>query len=197
MENQKKNNIEEEIIEARTCRIAAPRGECEDRKMNCDDCSYKDVCDYCWIMKLWQNENKVMGKDSLLGPADPRIIKPDLRKGNCITITGKYDFCFFNVSKRKDIITIYDIYVDEAARGQGISKKLLKYLMQKYDRDIFAKCVRGTTAEDFWRHVGVQVDANAGDPHPHDFYEHRPGKRDLGWYLVENKNKKAAKEELW
>ena len=113
-----------------------------------------------------------MGKDTLLGPANPRSLKPDMRKHHFITISGKYDFCRFNVSKKKDMIVIYDIYVDERARGQGLSRKLLNYLMEKYDRDIFAKCVRGTSAEDFWRHIGKQVDANQGKPEPHDMYEH-------------------------
>ena len=184
-------------IEARTCIIPVPREECEDKKHKCADCPFKETCDYYWVCGLWENENKVMGKDSLLGPADPRSLKPDMRKGHFITITGKYDFCRFNVSKRKDMIVIYDIFVDEKARGQGLSKKLLQYLMQKYDRDIIAKCVKDTSAESFWQHVGKQLDANAGKPQPHDFYEHRDGKRDLGWYIVENKNKKVDKEDLW
>ncbi|MCK9470267.1 MAG: GNAT family N-acetyltransferase [Bacilli bacterium] len=186
-----------EKIEARTCIIPVPKEECELKKCKCTECDHKPGCDYGWIIELWENENKVMGKDSLLGPADPRMIKPDMRKGHFITITGKYDFCRFNVSRKKDLIIIYDIYVDEKGRGQGLSRKLLQYLMDKYDRDIFAKCVRGTSAEDFWRHIGKQLDANLGKPEPHDMYEHRDGKRDLGWYLVENKNKKTTKEELW
>ena len=124
-------------------------------------------------------------------------LKPDFRSNHVISITGKYDFCCFNVPKSKDVVVISDIYVDEKVRGQGITRKILNYLMETYDRDIFAKCVRGTSAEDFWSHVGYQVDANLGDPRIHDMYEHREGKRDLGWYIVENKNKKSIKEDLW
>ena len=186
-----------ENIQARTCIIPVGREDCEEKKYKCKECPHRANCDYAWIIDLWETENKVMGKDTLLGPADPRSLKPDMRKHHFITISGKYDFCRFNVSKKKDMIVIYDIYVDERARGQGLSRKLLNYLMEKYDRDIFAKCVRGTSAEDFWRHIGKQVDANQGKPEPHDMYEHREGKRDLGWYIVENKNKRSVKEELW
>ena len=69
--------------------------------------------------------------------------------------------------------------------------------METYDRDIFAKCVRGTSAEEFWSHIGEQINANIDNPNAEDMYEHREGKRDLGWYRVENKNKKIKKEELW
>jgi len=186
-----------EKMEARTCVIPVERENCEEKKYKCKECPHKTNCDYAWIIALWDNENKLMGKDSLLGPADPRSLKPDMRKQHFITISGKYDFCRFNAPKKKEVIVIYDIYVDDKARGQGLSKKLLNYLMNKYDRDIIAKCVRDTSAETFWAHMGKQLDANAGRPQPHDFYEHRGGKRDLSWYVVENKNKKVDKEDLW
>ena len=99
--------------------------------------------------------------------------------------------------KSKDVVVIGDIYVDDDARGMGLSKKILNYLMETYDRDIFAKCVRGSSAEAFWSHVGYQADANIDNPNAEDMYEHRPGKRDLGWYRVTNQNKRAIKEDLW
>ena len=171
--------------------------KCERYSNKCESCSDNAECDFCWINNLWQAENKKFGKDSLLGPGIPIFIKNDLKSSHIISVTGKYDFCCFNVPKSKDVIVISDIYVDEAVRGQKISTRLLQYLMETYDRDIFAKCVRGTSAEDFWNHIGVQVDANAGTLQEHDMYEHRPGKRDLGWYRVENKNKKQNKVELF
>ena len=106
-------------------------------------------------------------------------------------------FVALTSQKRKDVIVIGDIYVDEKARGQHISKQILDYLMTTYDRDIFAKCVRGTSAEDFWRHVGEQIDANPDKPIGHSLYEQRPGKRDLGWYVVKNKNKVQEKVDLF
>lgn len=181
----------------RICKIPVPHSECEDARRKCEECPYKDSCDYFWVSLLWQAENKKFGKDTLLGPLMPAFVKPDFRAGKVLTFTGKYDFCCFNVPKTKDIIVIGDIYVDEKARGQGLSKKILNYLMSTYDRDIFAKCVRGTSAEKFWQHVGTQVNANIDNPSATDWYEHRPGKRDLGWYIVENKNKKEIKETLW
>lgn len=169
--------------------------ECNNVNNKCEKCKYKNVCDFNWINALWIAENKRFGKESLLGPALPICIKTDLKKQHIISITGKYDFCCFNAPRSKDVVVVGDIYVDEAARGQGISKRLIQYLMETYDRDIFAKCVRGTSAEEFWKHMGTQVDANDG--RGPDMYEHREGKRDLGWYRVENKNKKIIKEDLW
>lgn len=185
------------MSEIRLCKIPVDRKDCEEARRKCSECPYKDQCDYFWISELWTAENKTFGKATLLGPLMPAFVKPDLRNNHVISVTGKYDFCCFNVPKTKDVVVIGDIYVDEAARGQGISKKIINYLMETYDRDIFAKCVKGTSAEAFWSHIGKQVDANLGKPEPHDFYEHREGKRDLGWYRVENKNKKQSKEDLW
>lgn len=177
------------------CQIPVPRSECEDLRIKCEDCQNKNSCDYYWISNLWAAENKEFGKDSLLGPLNPGFLKPDFRNNHVISYSGNLDFCCFNVPKTKDVVVIGDIYVDKALRGQGVSKKLINYLMETYDRDIFAKCVRGTSAEDFWSHIGQQVDANEGNGP--DLYEHRAGKRDLGWYRVENKNKKMIKEELF
>ena len=179
------------------CKIPVDRSECEEARRKCSECPYKHECDYYWISELWLAENKKFGKDSLLGPCVSSFLKPDFRNNHVISETGKYDFCCFNNPKSKDVVVVGDIYVDERVRGQGISKKILNYLMETYDKDIFAKCVRGTSAEDFWSHVGYQVDANLGKPEPHDFYEHREGKRDLGWYRVENKNKKSSKIDLF
>lgn len=178
------------------CKIPVSTNECEDKRYkHCSDCPHCESCDMSWVSELWINENKLNGKDSLLGPFLPGWVKPDMRSGHIISVTGKLDFCCFNVPKLKDAVTIGDIYVDEKARGQGISKKLIKYLMDTYDRDIFAKCVRGTSAEKFWAHLGTQIDANDGKGP--DFYQHRDGKRDLGWYRVINENKTSYKEELF
>lgn len=179
----------------RTCEIPVDKSRCEDARRKCQNCPFKDDCDMFWVGNLWMAENKLNGKDSLLGPFTPMWTKPDMRAGHFITITGEYDFCCFNVPKKKSYVVIGDIYVDEKARGKGLSKQLIQYLMETYDKDIFAKCVRGSSAENFWKHVGVQVDANDGKGP--DFYEHRRGKRDLGWYLIENKNKKQEEESLW
>ena len=103
----------------------------------------------------------------------------------------------FGVSLNSNYVTILDIYVADELRGKKIATKLLEYLMETYDRDIFAKCVAGTSAERFWKHVGKQIDANSDSPMEHSWYEQRPGRRDLGWYVVENKHKKQNKVELF
>ena len=177
------------------CKIPVERKDCEEARRKCSECPFKEGCDVLWIEALWTAENKKFKKNSLLGPYNPAFFKPDVRANHVISITGKYDFCCFNAPKTKDVVVVGDIYVDAAVRGQGISKKLIQYLMETYDRDIFAKCVRGTSAESFWQHMGTQIDANDG--RGPDMYEHREGKRDLGWYRVENKNKKIIKENLW
>ena len=191
------NNLNIEIS-PRICKIPVSRELCEELRIkDCNDCLYHTQCDYYWVSNLWLAENKKFGKDSLLGPCISSFVKPDLRAGHVLTLTGIYDFCCFNVPKTKDVVVIGDIYVDDAARGMGLSKKILNYLMKTYDRDIFAKCVRDSSAEAFWSHVGYQVDANIDNPNAEDMYEHRPGKRDLGWYRVTNPNKRAVKEDLW
>ena len=187
---------------AHICKIPLGYNECERKSAKCELCSHKDKCDYYWVSKLWDNENKKRGSDTLLGVCLPIVVKSSMRQGYIISITGKYDFCMFNVPMRpgtkNDYVVISDIYVSDDARGKSISKKILKYLMEKYDRDIFAKCVRNTSAEQFWKHVGKQIDANSDSVDPnHSLYEQKPGKRDLGWYVVENKNKKNIKEQLF
>ena len=184
-------------LNPRICNIPVSKSLCEDERKKCSECMYKDTCDYFWISNLWANENKLNGKDTLLGPLNPAFLKPDFRAGHVLTMTGKYDFCCFNVPKTKNVVVIGDIYVDDCLRGQGVAKKILDYLMNKYDRDIFAKCVRGTSAESFWSHIGTQINANLDNPNAEDMYEHRPGKRDLGWYKVENKNKEYIEEDLF
>lgn len=188
------NKIE---INPRICKIPVNRSECEEARLKCSECINNSKCDCYWISELWTKENKLNGKDTLLGPFNPSFVKPDFRAGHVLTLTGKYDFCCFNVPKSKDVVVIGDIYVDDEARGLGLSKKIINYLMETYDRDIFAKCVRGSSAERFWAHVGYQINANIDNPLAEDMYEHRPGKRDLGWYKVDNPNKKAIKESLW
>lgn len=103
-----------------------------------------------------------------------------------VTITGKYDFCVFNNSKKKEALTINDIAVDEEARGQGLSKKLIYGLMEEYDKDIFAKCIKDSTAESFWKHLGAEK-----------IGEEQSKKTIVCSYVLKNKNKKQNKEELW
>ena len=50
------------------CKIPVDRAECEDARKKCSECIYNNECDYYWIAKLWESENKQFGKDTLLGP---------------------------------------------------------------------------------------------------------------------------------
>lgn len=153
--------------------------DCTEAENKCENCKFKDECDYVWISQIWKKNAK------LLTPLIPAWVKPDIKAGHIITVTGEYDFCIFNVPKRTDTITIQDICVDEGARGQGVSKKLLNGLMEKYDRDIIAKCIKGSSADSFWSHLGTKIGEE-------------PSKQTtLCIYRVKNINKKFDKIELF
>ena len=188
---------------AYVCKIPLEPTHCERISKKCESCEYKDKCDYYWVADIWEKDNKKQGDNITLGVCLPIIVKKNMRAGFIISVTGKYDFCMFNIpvrsnSAKNNYVIISDIFVSEEVRGQHLAKKLLTYLMETYDRDIFAKCVKDSSAEKFWKHVGKQIDANSDSINPnHSLYEQRPGKRDLGWYVVENKNKRNIKQELF
>lgn len=144
----------------------------------CEGCPHNKECDWPWIYKLWN-------KTPNLSPCLPNWVKPSIRANKMITIT-KNDFCVFNAPSKKDYITINDIAVDEKCRGQGIAKKLLQSLMDEYDKDIFARCVKDSSAEAFWKHIGA---IKLGE---------EPSKKTtVCLYLLKNEHKKEQKEELW
>ena len=189
------------MVSIKTCVIPVDSRKCGTSKDSCLTCPYKEKCDYSWLEHLWSKAVDDAKDDFLLSPCIPIMLKSQIRQNHIITVTGEKDFCMFNVSykwgNKCDYVVISDIYVADELRGQKVATKLLTYLMEKYDRDIFAKCVAGTSAEEFWSHIGKQIDANPDLPDGHSLYEQRPGKRDLGWYVVENKNKKQNKVELF
>lgn len=153
--------------------------DCSKAENKCQNCEFKDICDFVWISEIWKKNS------SLLTPLMPGWVKPEFKANHVITISGKYDFCIFNNPKKKDTITIQDICVAEEGRGQGLSKQLINNLMEAYDKDIIAKCVKGSSAESFWSHLGVKIG------------EEPSKQRSLSIYLVENKNKKFLKEDLF
>ena len=144
----------------------------------CDNCPHKDQCDWPWISKLWN-------KTPNLSPCMPGWVKPDIRLGKMVTVTGN-DFCVFSVPKTKDYIVINDIAVGEECRGQGISKKLIYGLMEEYDKDAFAKCIKDSSAESFWKHIGAEK-----------LGEEQSKKTIVCSYILKYNNKKQNKEELW
>ena len=145
----------------------------------CETCPHKTTCDYYWVGKIWAKNDK------LLTTFNPIWAKPTFKAGQIMTITNEHDFCIFNNQKNKDAVTIYDICVDEKARGKGIAKQIINELMEKFDKDIICKCIKGTSAESFWSHIGEKL------------YE-EPGKQvTLCIYKVVNKNKKLYKVDLF
>ena len=153
--------------------------DCADANNKCQNCLHQKICDYCWISDIWKKNN------TLLTPLMPGWVKPEFKADHVISATGKYDFCIFNIPKKGDYIIIQDICVDEEARGQGISKQLINYLMITYDRDIVVKCVKDSSAESFWAHIGTKIG------------EEPSKKRIVCTYKVINKNKKTYKIDLF
>lgn len=144
----------------------------------CDSCPNKEACDWPWVLRLWN-------KTPNLSPCLPSWVKPDMRAGKMVTIT-KNDFCVFSVPKTKDYIVINDIAVDESQRGKGIAKQLIYGLMEEYDKDVFAKCIKDSTAEAFWKHLGAEK-----------LGEEQSKKTVVCSYILRYNNKKQNKEELW
>lgn len=159
----------------RYCKI----NDCTDAKNNCKECQYRDQCDYVWVSDIWKRNA------DLLTPLMPGWVKPEFTNNHIVTITGQFDFCIFNNPKKSDSITIQDICVDESGRGQGLSNKLLYGLMEKFDKDIIAKCVKGTSADSFWSHKGIKIG------------EEPSKQRTLSVYKVTNPNKKSYKIDLF
>ena len=159
----------------RTCKIY----DCSEACNKCKECKYREICDYVWVGDIWNKNSKV------LTPFNPMYVKPLFRQDHIVTITG-HDFCIFNLPKRNDWITIQDIAVGEECRGKGVSKKLIFGLMEKYDKDVFAKCIKDSSAESFWKHIGgIKLD------------EEQSKKTIVCSYILKNNNKKQNKEELW
>ena len=160
----------------RFCKVC----DCTEANNKCKECKYSNgECDYVWVSKVWQKNA------NLLTPLIPGWTKPAFKENHVVTESGKYDFCIFNAPKKTDTVTIQDICVDEEGRGQGLSKKLIFGLAEKYDRDIIAKCVEGSSAESFWSHLGEKIGSE-------------PSKqRNLSIYLVRNPKKKVRKAELF
>ena len=144
----------------------------------CDNCPFKAECDWPWISKLWN-------KTPNLSPCMPSWVKADMRVGKIVTIT-KNDFCVFNTPKTKDFVVVNDIAVGEECRGQGIAKRLISGLMEEYDKDIFAKCIKDSSAEAFWKHIGAEK-----------LGEEQSKKTIVCSYILRYNNKKQNKEELW
>ena len=153
--------------------------DCTLASNKCNLCEFNNTCDYPWVAELWKKNS------NLLTPLIPGWVKPEFKKHKIISITGNLDFCIFNVPKTKNYITIQDICVDNTLRGSGIAKQLFSYLMETYDRDILAKCIKGSTADSFWDHVGEKIGEE-------------PSKQSiLCIYKITNKHKKYIKKELF
>lgn len=152
---------------------------CAEADNKCKNCKYCNDCDYFWIQDVWKE-----GGD-LLTPLMPAWVKEDIKKGKVLTVTGKFDFCVINIPKTSDYITIQDICVSQKARGQGVVNELFNALMTTYDRHILAKCVKGTSAESFWSHLGTKIS------------EEQSKKRVVCTYWVNNTHKQRSKVDLF
>lgn len=159
--------------------LQIPDGYCVACNNKCQECEVNTTCDFPWVSAIWKKNSK------LLTPLMPGWVKPEFKNKHIVSVSGKYDWCIFNVPKKSDTITIQDICVDEEGRGQGLSKKIINGLMEEYDRDIIAKCIKGSSADSFWSHIGTKL------------YEEPSKQTTLCVYRVKNTNKKIDKQDLW
>ena len=153
--------------------------DCTEANNKCKECKYAEECDFPWVAELWKQNSE------FLTPLMPGWVKPEFTNGKMITTGTGESWCIFNASKRKGTVTIQDICVGEKSRGKGASREILNYLMTTYDQDIIAKCVKGSSAEDFWSHLGTKIG------------EEPSKKRDVCVYLVKNPNKRIKKVDLF
>lgn len=153
--------------------------DCTSANNKCALCEHLNYCDYVWVAEIWKKNSE------LLTPLNPGWVKPSFNSNNIISYTGKEDFCIFLIPKKRDVVCVQDICVAESARGKGISKKIINYLMETFDRDVVAKCVKDSDAELFWSHIGVKIGEDKGK------------KRSVCEYLVKNTRKKLYKTQLF
>lgn len=102
---------------------------------------------------------KIYGKNTdLLGPPFPAAIREALLKNEVLKVIDNnvlVGFCNFHKLKDDSQVTVYEICVDESARGKGYGKEMVQYLYDKFKIPIVAKCVKDSTAEAFWKKVGI------------------------------------------
>lgn len=128
---------------------------------------------------------KIYGKNTdLLGPPFPAAIREALLKNEILKVVENdtlVGFCNFHKLKDDSQVTVYEICVDDTARGKGYGRLMINFLYEKYKTPIVAKCVKSSTAEVFWSKVGKLLRYEAGK------------KRELAVYQVgEHKNIKRS-----
>ena len=132
----------------------------------------------------------LFGKNTdLLGRPFPAAIREALKLNKVLIVRGEeqdscFGFCNFNVLKREFRITVYEIAVDEAARGHGLGRRMVEFLEEKYKRPIQAKCVKGSPAELFWERVAELINYEKGK------------KRELSVFLTKKYRKEIKKRSL-
>lgn len=117
----------------------------------CANCKIKDKCDFEFVYKLH-------GKNSdLLGPCMPASLKESFRNNEVIIAEDNLGFCEFHVCKRDKHVTVYHICTTEHARGKGVAKSFLNFLMDTYKMPIQAVCITNSASEKFWSKVAVKI----------------------------------------
>lgn len=142
--------------------------------------SYAKDDDFDWIYKLH-------GKNTnLLGAPYPAAIREDIKKERIIINEDKNAFCQFTPMNRNPYSTVHIICVSEEARGKHIASKFLEFIMDAYDSDIQAVCIKDSLSEKFWSSKGKKVGS-----------KNSKSGTELSIYKVENLNKKTYKIDLF
>lgn len=147
--------------------------------VRCSNCEHQKECDFAWIYNEYKYHLRTHRENCLLSPINAAYSKDAVREGKFISVTGGVDFCEFNVAPRYHRVTIYNLYVAPEARHMGIAKQLINYLLEKYKLPVFAKCVAGTTAQTFFKHIGKEV-----NPCEIRYRPDGTEKRRLAWYVI-------------
>jgi ribosomal protein S18 acetylase RimI-like enzyme len=122
-------------------------------------------------MKEWESIYNIAKKNGkLLGPVFPPEIRDHISDSSCLIceldneIVG---FCLYTVLKRDPTrLTIQVICVDEKSRGLHIASNMVKYIQNKYKRDIRTTCVKDSSSELFWASIGKKVEELPGKKRP-------------------------------
>ena len=150
--------------------------KCENK---CAKCPHNKTCDFDWIYKLF-------GKNGdLLGPIMPPVMKKAMFNHE-VLVVDNLGFCEFHVARRLNHVTIYHICVSAEARGQGLGRKFIDYLANKYQMPVQAICIKDTSSEAFWSKVAEKIDSKVS----------RKGTQ-LSVYLYEPKLNSETKVDLF
>lgn len=118
-----------------------------------------ETTDFDNIYALYNKES------DLVGPVMPLSIRERISERECVVAEEDGVFvgvCNYHLLKREEKLTVYEIAVCREARGKGVAKTIINYLLDTYKRPITAKCITGSPSEKFWSSIGTFLKHDAG-----------------------------------